>query len=203
MNQVMIDTSNYRKFQTANPVVQFVISRFYKKLADIIQPLKPRSILDAGCGEGETIARLRDILPAKVVGIDINQESINFARNRFPNLTFLVEDIYDIQYDANTFDLVLCLEVLEHLTDPAKALRSLNRVSSRDIIISVPNEPYFRLGNLLRGKYLSRLGDHPEHRQHWNKKSLLQFLSSEVTPVQVYSAFPWLIAHCIKRRNTK
>jgi hypothetical protein len=89
--------------------------------------------------------------------------------------------------------------VLEHLADPAQALRELVRVSRRHLVVSVPDEPLFRLTNLARGKYVRRWGDHPEHCQHWNRASLTAFLASSADVVEVQSSYPWLIARCRKR----
>jgi hypothetical protein len=86
--------------------------------------------------------------------------------------------------------------VLEHLPDPAAAVRELARVSRRAIVISVPYEPWFRAGNVLRGKHLRALGNHPEHVQHWNLHSFGAFLRESVPGVRLIEAFPWIIACC-------
>ena len=86
--------------------------------------------------------------------------------------------------------------MLEHLDDPAAAVRELARVARRAVVVSVPFEPYFRIGNVLRGKHLSRLGNHPEHVQHWNLRTFPAFLSGSVTDVRIVEAFPWIIACC-------
>ena len=46
--------------------------------------------------------------------------------------------------------------MLEHLDDPAAAVRDLARVARDAVVLSVPYEPYFRIGNVLRGKHLPR-----------------------------------------------
>jgi hypothetical protein len=97
-------------------------------------------------------------------------------------------------------DTAVCLEVLEHLAEPAAALRELSRVARKKIILSVPYEPYFRIGNVLRGKHLERWGDHPEHVQHWNFRTFRAFLEPAVGNVRLENALPWIIAHCDPRR---
>lgn len=192
-------TTNYAKFQTRNPLAQLTFGRFYRKLGSVIAGLDASLVLDAGCGEGETIERLRDVLPTNLVGFDINPESVAFAAQRFPKMTFTVEDIYHLPYATGSFALVFCLEVLEHLERPAAALAELARVARSDIVISVPHEPWFRLGNLARGKYLKRWGDHPEHIQHWNPRTFAPLLAGTTDVVAIHSSFPWLLAHCRPR----
>ncbi len=193
------DTTNYAKFQTRNPLAQFLFDRFYGTLRRMVAELQPGSVLDAGCGEGETLERLRGLLPQEVHGIDNNPSCVEFAAARLPAYRFSTGDVCRIDYSNDRFDLVLCLEVLEHLAEPARAMHELARVSRSHVVISVPDEPLFRLTNLARGKYVRRFGDHPEHCQHWNRASLTAFLASTASVVEVQSSYPWLIAHCRKK----
>jgi SAM-dependent methyltransferase len=168
-------------------------------LRRIVEPLEANSILDAGCGEGETIARLADPPPDRVAAIDILEDSVAFTRRRLPFVEASVGSVYELPFEADSFDLVLCLEVLEHLGRPAPALRELGRVARSHVVLSVPYEPYFRLGSLVRGKYLRELGNHPEHVNHWNRASLQAFLGARLDVIEIAVAFPWLIAHCRPR----
>ena len=193
------DTTNYAKFQTRSPLARFLFDRFYEVLRRMVAELQPESVLDAGCGEGETLERLHGLLPREVHGFDNNPACVEFAAARLPAYRFSTGDVCHIDHEDNRFNLVLCLEVLEHLADPTWAVHELVRVSRRDIVVSVPNEPLFRLTNLARGKYIRRWGDHPEHCQHWSRSSLTAFLTSSVDVVTVESSYPWLIAHCRKK----
>ena len=190
-----VDTTNYEKFQTGNPVVRRLIDRFYGKVESVVSPLAPSSVLDAGCGEGETLERLGGLLTGTVTGVDLNPDSVEFAAKRVPSGDFLVGDLTALPFEDDSFDLVLCLEVLEHIPDPAPALAELSRVSRGDIVLSVPSEPWFRLGSLARGKYLEGWGNHPEHVNHWNPRSFRDFLGASTRVVSVDRATPWLVAH--------
>ena len=176
-----------------------MIEGFFAELRTIVEPLRPESVLDAGCGEGETIARLRDVLGDRVAAIDILEECVAFTSDRLPFVDVRRASVYELPFEDASFDLVLSLEVLEHLGSPATALRELGRVARRDLVLSVPYEPYFRLGSLLRGKYVRQLGNHPEHVNHWNRRSFPALLGSHYEAVENRVAFPWLIAHCRSR----
>ena len=191
-----MDTTNYEKFQTGNPVVRRLFDRFFDRVSDQIAAAAPTRVLDAGCGEGETIERLRDLLPTPVQGVDLNPGSVEFASERLPEDSFEVGDLTDLRFDDDSFDLVLCLEVLEHIPDPEPALREMARVSSSELLISVPHEPWFRLGSLARGNYLSDWGNHPEHVNHWNPRTLRRFLEPTVDVVEIGTSLPWVIARC-------
>jgi len=199
VSQSTVPTTNFEKFQTGNPVVRRLIDRFYAQVAEIVRTVPARSALDAGCGEGETIARLERILPDEVAAIDLNPEAAAYAASRLPSARVEVGAIGELPYAADSFDLVLCLEVLEHIEDPTPALEDLVRVGRRDFVISTPDEPWFRLGSLMRGKYARTLGDHPEHVNHWTPSSLARFLDPHLEVLQVRRSLPWLVAHCRKR----
>jgi len=60
----------------------------------------------------------------------------------------------------------------------------------------VPWEPWFRLGNLGRGKNLGRFGNDPEHVQAFTPKRLVRALKRDFRDVTLHPCFPWLIAEC-------
>ena len=186
-------SSNLAKYQTRNPVARLLISRFFARLRSTVEPLAPGSVLDAGCGEGEALARLEDILPARVAGVDIDSASVRTAARRVPSAETSQGSVYELDFPDDSFDLVLCLEVLEHLERPADALGELARVARRNVIVSVPHEPYFRAGSLLRGKHLRSFGNHPEHINHWNRESLRALVAPWLKGCEVRTAFPWLL----------
>jgi SAM-dependent methyltransferase len=190
------ESTNYAKFRSGNPVVDRFIDRYFRVLGALVESLSPTSVLDAGCGEGETIARLSDRLPPRVVGVDLSEDSVSHARRRLPRAEISQGSVYDLKFAPRSFDLVLCLEVLEHLDQPARALGELCRVSGRDIVLSVPWEPWFRLGSLGRGRHVRGLGNHPEHVQRWTRRGFRDLLAPRLELVALSPAFPWLVAHC-------
>ena len=191
-----MESANYKKFQTGNPVVRSLIDRFYDRLRSVVGPLEPASLLDAGCGEGETLARLGGSLPLRVAAVDIGAEAVDFTAERFPAVEVARHSIDDLPFADGSFDLVICLEVLEHLPNPAAAIDELARVASEHVVVSVPHEPWFRIGSLLRGSYVRSLGNHPEHVNHWNRRSLRALLEAQFEAVSLTGSFPWLIADC-------
>jgi len=55
------------------------------------------------------------------------------------------EDVQNLSFKDKSFDIVLCQEVLEHVPNPVQAMKELKRVAKKQLIISVPFEPYFTL----------------------------------------------------------
>jgi SAM-dependent methyltransferase len=191
------DTSNHRKYTEGaeNPVVGALLDRLFAAVARDLRALGPESLLDAGAGEGHALDRLSKVLPARVTAFDRNPDAVAFCAGRHPEARVEVQDIHELPYPDDAFDVVLCMEVLEHLDTPARALGELTRVARRALVLTVPFEPWFQLGNLVRGKYPETRGNHPEHVQHWGIAGFRAFLAREpgLEGIRVRPVGPWLV----------
>ncbi len=191
----MTETTNYLKHVNQNPIQRALIGNFNKKLVEILKPIKPSRILDVGCGEGFTLIMLgRNKIGKVYEGVDNSAEALKIGRKMYPNLGIKHGDIYKLPYKDDSFDLVICSEVLEHLENPAQALKELRRVSSKYVVLSVPNEPFFIMANFLRGKYIKSLGNHPEHINHWTNGGFKKFLRKNGFKISASRApFAWTL----------
>lgn len=189
-----LETDNYKKHTAKNPLQRLLINNFFTVLINEIQSLEPKSILDAGCGEGFTLEKFREKkIGDSLAGIDFSEYAIQIGKKIHPNLKLKQGSIYDIPYKENFFDLVISTEVLEHLESPKKALEELKRVTRKYCVISVPHEPWFMLGNFLRGKNLSRWGNDIEHIQHWTSGGIINLVSAFFDIKTVKTPLPWTI----------
>lgn len=189
-------TDNYKKHTSTNPAQRWLIKNFEKTLAKEVKKLKISTILDAGCGEGFTLEFLRKQGIGKThEGIDFLKTAIEIGQKIHPKVTLKQASIYELPYKANSFDLVLCTEVLEHLEKPQDAVKELFRVSKKYVLVSVPNEPIFMGSNFLRGKNWSRFGNDIEHINHWTMFGFPKFIQKNAgVKVQIVSKkypFPW------------
>jgi len=91
-------------------------------------------VLEAGCGVGaQTVTLCRNNPDARFECMDISEVSLNAARQmaasrQIANVTFRQGDIYHLPYRTDSFDHVFVCFVLEHLSDPARALAAFRRV---------------------------------------------------------------------------
>lgn len=183
------------KYENKNPAYRFLVDRFLSRISEAKESLPDiRRILDVGCAEGFVINYLKSKNPNTIFyGIDVDVESIKDARKLNPDSIFECKSVYDVNMPDEKFDLVLSLEILEHLKDFSVALRVLHNLNSEFFIFSVPREPFFRAINFLRGKYMGRLGNHPEHINTWGKREFKKVLSPYFKVVGDFSSFPWTI----------
>jgi 2-polyprenyl-3-methyl-5-hydroxy-6-metoxy-1,4-benzoquinol methylase len=192
----------YDKYRTRHPITRRLMAGFERSMFELLATTRPvATVLEVGCGEGMVTAQLTRFFPgAQVVGCDLSPQIVAEARQRHPGLRFEVASIYDAGTHAGSFDLVVACEVLEHLEDPARALRAIARASNRHLFVSVPREPLWRLLNLARGRYWSRLGNTPGHLRHWSTGAFVRLLGTEVEVRATRSPIPWTQALCRVRR---
>lgn len=191
----MSETSNYQKHISKNPVQRFLIDNFYKALSNLVKPTKATRVLDVGCGEGFTLVNLgRNRIGKLYEGVDYSRNAIKLGKKLYPGLNLKEANIYELPYENDSFDLIVCTEVLEHLEYPKKALREIKRVAKKYIALSVPNEPFFTLANLLRGRYIKSFGNHPEHINHWTGGGFKKFIRRNGLKVSATKyPFPWTL----------
>jgi SAM-dependent methyltransferase len=177
-------------------VVRRLVGRFLQRVGQLVEAHQPRRVLEIGCGEGIVIEALSARLPAaRFAGVEVDPQALGRARARCPRASFVQADAYQLPFPAHSYDLVLCLEVLEHLAQPERALGEIRRVSGRGCLLSVPHEPYFRLGSLARGKNLGRLGDPSDHIQHWRPADFTAFCARELSVRTTTGSFPWVLVY--------
>jgi SAM-dependent methyltransferase len=179
------------KYSSTNRVVAALLDRWLGRVSALV-PAAPGVIVDVGVGEGFALERL---LPPDVVavGVEYRFDKVHAAAARLSRLRAVRGDAGMLPLAGGSADLVTCTEVLEHLTAPERAVAELARITRGRCLVSVPWEPWFRLGNLGRGKNVSRLGNDVEHVQHFSARRLRLLLEREFATVEVVSSFPWLI----------
>jgi SAM-dependent methyltransferase len=148
--------------------------------------------VDVGIGEGLALEAM-EVRAGLLLGVEFRGDKLAAALRRLPGAVGVQADAGMLPIISRGADVVTCLEVLEHLDAPERAVEELARISRGHCVVSVPWEPFFRLGNLCRGKDVRRLGNNPEHVQHFRPSSLKVLLRGHFEDVTVRPSFPWII----------
>ncbi len=187
---------NLQKHLNPNPIQRWLLGRFHRRILQLVRTSGARRILDAGCGEGFVMVELREGgRQTTMVGVDFSPAALAWNQaNNMAQSPLNVADVRHLPFPDDSFDLVLCLEVLEHLPDSLLGLRELLRVSQDYVLVSVPHEPFFRGVNFLRGKHLRALGNDPEHLHNYSGHAFRRLVAHQADLVWHGYSFPWQIA---------
>lgn len=194
-------TGNYEdKYRTNNLLKKSLVNGFFRSFDFLVKKhIKDGalSICEVGVGEGEILKKISSVFPsAHLFGTDISFGEIEKAKKNTKGVTicFSVQDAQNLSYYPDkTFDLVVCCEVLEHLPQPACGLNEISRICKKNLLVSVPNEPIWRMLNLARFKYLRSLGNTPGHLNHWSKNQFSEFINSHIEfhVIEELYPLPW------------
>lgn len=153
-----------------------------------------RTLCEIGSGGGHVLAMFRQ---AKLTAIDVSDLYLDTARRRLAgyDVRFLKGEVQKLALPAQSFDRIVCTEVLEHTTDPESILVEIARLLRRDgvAVITVPNDPLIDQIKrvLVRLPFLGRAewgGDH-YHLHRWRPREFRALLERHFR-VEAYDAAP-------------
>jgi len=185
--------NHYDKYASKNPIARKMMDGFMRALDAALPSGTPATVFELGMGEGEIAERIRarygDVL---ITGLDLPDDGL---AKEWADRTIVgtFGDACALPVRDHSVDLVLAIEVLEHLPDPARALQELARIARRDVVVSVPNEPTWRALNMARGSYLKEMGNTPGHIQHWSAKRFAALVGEHFDVVEVRKPLPWTV----------
>ena len=184
------------KYTAKNPAIRWLTERWVANLEKTFEQVAidpygaPKRALEVGCGEGVIADKLHRRF-GDVVALDLPDAGLRSWWSQYSGPAYLHADAHHLPFADDQFDLVIAVEVLEHLTDPGQGIRELARVCRRHLIVSVPREPIFRGCNLVAGRYVTDLGNTPGHLNHWSKRGFTKFIAGHADIRRVTSPFPW------------
>lgn len=191
---------NKYKYESSNIIVRLLMRGYLSAFDGQTAGVQAARVLEVGCGEGYITYRLADRYGSALThGLDISLDLVRQASVRCSGVGFTCASAYDIPFRDNSFDLVVCVEALEHMDSPRTALREIRRVCSRFALFSVPREPIWRVLNMARGAYVRDWGNTPGHVQHWSVRRFAAFIEEHFRILRLVTPFPWTMALCEKR----
>ncbi|MEK6834707.1 MAG: class I SAM-dependent methyltransferase [Nanoarchaeota archaeon] len=169
------------EYKSKNKLVRWLFNKRQQVASHYIYKIKPNKLLDIGCGDGSFIRRIKNKFPnIKVFGVDANP-NIKYLNSVFKEKIFSQQDLLNLSFKKNSFDAIICLDVLEHIKNLNLALNEIKRVLNKDgyLITSEPTENflYKSLRFLYKGTYSEKYG--PGAGAHyWNAKKIDRFIKN-------------------------
>jgi ubiquinone/menaquinone biosynthesis C-methylase UbiE len=93
-------------------------------------PLSGKSLLDVGCGRGDSVAMLADVFGVRASGVDVSEDCVREGRALYPDADLSVGDALRLPFGFGAFDIALFECVLSVVTDSVTALTEARRVLS-------------------------------------------------------------------------
>jgi SAM-dependent methyltransferase len=145
-------------FQSTTMWSRYVLGEALDRLADLIgQPLPDQaSILDAGCGEGKAFPKLEEIFaPKTIIGMDIDAQLTHqakiVAQDAGCPVEILTGNIANTSLPEKSIDIILCHQVLHHVSDQEATLAEFRRVLKPDgLLLLAESCRSFTLSHLIR-----------------------------------------------------
>ena len=105
-------------------------------LALLINKIDFKTVAEVGCGQGARLGYVKKMRPnAMCSGLDISKTAIAGAKKNYPAFAF---EVLDIEQDSSRkkYDLVLCMDVVEHVKDDKRALKNIRKMTKKYLILS-------------------------------------------------------------------
>lgn len=149
--------SGNRIIQNRHDFIKSVLDKYRKTHLNTLH------ILDAGCGDGLNLQVLCNVDNSKVYATDNNLDRCYRASQSYPNVHVSLSDLTTLNI-TEFYDVILCSQVLEHITEADKVLCNLYNALKPNgvLILGVPNEGCLlaQVRNRLLQFYISKQTDH-------------------------------------------
>jgi 2-polyprenyl-3-methyl-5-hydroxy-6-metoxy-1,4-benzoquinol methylase len=186
-----------------DPISRLILDVFVRSIRRVVNNLPARSILDVGCGNGWLTSHLITAQPsAMIYALDVSEALLEPSAGLPSSAKRVIAAAEFLPFRADTFDLVVATEMLEHVPRPELVLHEIRRVTAGHTLLTVPYEPFWSLGNILFGRHLRNLGNTPGHLHRWGRRRFLTLVDAYFVRVSSRIAFPWIVVLARKRKGT-
>lgn len=150
-------------------------------LSRMIEKIKFKSVMEVGCGQGARLGYVKKLRPrASYSGLDISAAAIKGAKKNYPKFSFSVLDIEN-RSKSGKYDLVLCMDVVEHIIDDQRALINIRKMTGEYLILST-----------IQGRMRRNEGPEGHVRNYEYNDLILKLKKAKFEPIEVIQwGFPF------------
>jgi len=182
-------------YEEKNPLVRLFFDKKIKAVLRAISDFQPKPVraLDVGCGDGLLLEKLQS---EHTVGFDLSVTRLKRAGLRAPNASLVCGDAEHLPFKTASFDLVTCLDTMEHLSNPKHCARGLESSTAKGgiMVIAIPDDRFLALARFLFLKYPFSLKGHG-HVPDFKPDEYLRFFRR--TKFLFYSRIPSRLASVV------
>ncbi|WP_418026704.1 methyltransferase domain-containing protein [Paenibacillus sp. JJ1722] len=146
---------------------------------------KDKIILDAACGAGYGSKMMKSAGAAMVVGVDIDQDSVNNAKRTYhaDNINFMYGDVNKLPFKDETFDMVVSFETIEHIANGADWIKESARLLKEEglFLVSTPNRSITNPGNYFE--------EQPLNQHHCFEYNITEFIGELMNEYDILDIF--------------
>lgn len=163
--------------------------KVYERALHIMQAKGYKTILDVGCGSGYKLMNM--LGKYDTVGADVGT-TLEFLQNKYPTRKWMSAEE---PWEEGVYDLVICADVIEHLSDPDLLLTRLRKTKCKYILLSTPDR------DIVRGPETFGPPTNPYHVREWNQAELKQYIEKfmKVKSIEICSQWEGCILVTIER----
>ncbi len=148
-------------------------------------------ILDLGCATGWMTKLLSELGPTE--GVDLSEAAIARAKSQYPGIQFIAGDLYEIPLTSEPVDVVVCQEVIAHVSDQPLLVRRISDIIKPGgyLLISAANK--YVMDRLRDSDGIVGVGseDPDDHIKKWlDRKGLKRLLEPYFTVIRTTSVIP-------------
>lgn len=171
----------YDKYwQDLKPLSSYKVKRTQWILNQLLSARKKHTgelkLLDLGCGDGRLAPLWQSVTGADTFSLDLSPNAMKIAAEKYPTISYTAGDATNTTYDDQTFDIIVCQELLEHIAAQKQLISECARIIKHNgtLILTTPNKYYFdrRDGGNYSQQPIENIID---------KETLLQLLSTQFT----------------------
>jgi len=135
-------SSDWDQMKTYGPASRHVANH----VISLIKGLRFQSVFDVGCGDAVILFHLHQLYPTKTFsGSELVGRPLIAAQKRLPQATFYQNNITRKPPTKKRHDLVLAIDVLEHIENDRKAIANLRKLTQKYLLIVVPLGPLWEI----------------------------------------------------------
>jgi 2-polyprenyl-3-methyl-5-hydroxy-6-metoxy-1,4-benzoquinol methylase len=140
-----------------------------------------KRVLDAGCGVGYGTALLKAAGAREAIGVDVAADAVAAAKASHGDAQFVAADVHALPFPDDSFDVVVCFEVIEHVDGQGAVIDEFARVLAPDgvLAISSPNRGVYPEGN-------------PHHIHEFTSEELRTALGERFAHVELRRQHDWV-----------